>query len=143
MSNIFFIYFLEQACATTSYIKFSYAKVNGLELIPQTDALVCRTSMVWIWFSSYILSIILIHRCSKHLKRSILYNDWIYGFILEQGSKKMSQFGYLYYFESSSQAFASNKSSFLEAALESSLRKAEHTKPDTVEEENKYVIFQK
>lgn len=55
----------------------------------------------------------------------------------------MSQFSYLYYIESSFQAFASNKSSFLEAALESSLRKAEHTKPDTVKEENKYVIFQK
>lgn len=55
----------------------------------------------------------------------------------------MFHVGYLYYIEILFQAFASNRSSFFEAALESSLRKAEHTKPDTVKEEIKYFTFPK
>lgn len=65
-----FMYFWEHVCATTSYIKFSYAKVNGLEWIPQITASVSITSMACLVFSSYILSIMLRQRRWKILKKS-------------------------------------------------------------------------
>lgn len=53
----------------------------------------------------------------------------------------MFHVGYLYYIDILFQAFASNRSSLFEASSESSLRKAEHTKPDTVKQEIKYFTF--
>lgn len=64
-----FRYFLEHVCATTLYIKFSYAKVSGLVEIPQTDAHSYNRYIAWSVFSSLILSKMQIHRCSKILKK--------------------------------------------------------------------------
>lgn len=62
-----FMFFWEQVWATTSYIKFSYAKVNGLEWIPQIVASSSIKSIAFLVSSSNIMSMMLIQRCSNNL----------------------------------------------------------------------------
>lgn len=71
-----FIFFWEHVWATTSYIKFSYAKVSGLECIPHISASVSIRSMACLVFSSYILSIMSRQRCSNNLHKYIKY-QWL------------------------------------------------------------------
>lgn len=62
-----FIFFWEHVCATISYMKFSWANVKGLDLIPQTTASSSIKSIACRVFSLYILSINAMQRCSNNL----------------------------------------------------------------------------
>lgn len=66
-----FIYFWEHVCATISYMKFSWAKVNGLEWIPQMFASSSIKSIACFGSSWYILSIMLMHRSSNNLHNTL------------------------------------------------------------------------
>lgn len=70
-----FMFFWEQVWATTSYIKFSYAKVNGLEWIPQIVASSSIKSIAFLVSSSNIMSMMLIQRCSNNLIECTVIKD--------------------------------------------------------------------